>query len=271
MHDIIAAVILGLVEGATEFLPVSSTGHLILAGHALGFVGPRADAFEIVIQLGAILAVVWLYRDLLWHVVRGGVAAGESRRLVLALFVAFLPAAIVGLLTHHWITAHLFTPAVVVAALIAGGVVILAIERWRPSPRIESVMQIGYATALWIGIAQLCSLIPGVSRSGATIMGALLVGVARPAAAEFSFLLAIPVMFAATGLELWENRDLLSGSDAAVFALGFVMAFASALVVVKWLVRFVSHRTFDVFAWYRIVFGLALLVLLATGRAWITK
>lgn len=271
MHDIIAAIILGLVEGATEFLPVSSTGHLILAGHALGFVGPRADAFEIIIQLGAILAVIWLYRALLWRVVRGGTAAGESRRLVLALFVAFLPAAIVGLATHHWITAHLFTPAVVIAALIAGGVAILAIERWRPSPRIESAMQIGYTTALWIGIAQLCSLIPGVSRSGATIMGALLVGVARPAAAEFSFLLAIPVMFAATGLELWENRRLLSGSDAAVFAIGFVMAFASALVVVRWLVRFVSHRTFDVFAWYRIVFGLALLVLLATGRAWITK
>lgn len=271
MHDIIAAIILGLVEGATEFLPVSSTGHLILAGHALGFVGPRADAFEIVIQLGAILAVVWLYRDLLWRVARGGVAPGESRRLVLALLVAFLPAAIVGLLIHHWITAHLFTPVVVIAALIAGGLAILAIERWRPSPRIESVMRIGYTTALWIGIAQLCSLIPGVSRSGATIMGALLVGVGRPAAAEFSFLLAIPVMFAATGLELWENRDLLSGSDALVFAIGFVMAFASALVVVRWLVRFVSHRTFDVFAWYRIVFGLILVVLLATGRAWITK
>lgn len=271
MHDIIAAVLLGLVEGATEFLPVSSTGHLILAGHALGFVGPRADAFEIIIQLGAILAVVWLYRDLLWRVARGVARDGEPRRLLLALLVAFLPAAIVGLLTHHWITAHLFTPAVVVAALITGGLAILAIEHWRPAPRVETVMQIGFQTALWIGIAQLCSLIPGVSRSGATIMGALLVGVARPAAAEFSFLLAIPVMFAATGLELWENRHLLSGSDAAVFAIGFVMAFASALVVVKWLVRFVSHRTFDVFAWYRIVFGLALVGLLLGGRSWITR
>src|SRR3989454_5075530 len=166
---ILAAIILGLVEGAPEFLPVSSTGHLILAGHALGFVGPRAAAFEIIIQLGAILAVVWLYRGLLWRVVKDGRSVAESRRLILALLVAFLPAALVGLLTHHWITAHLFTPSVVIAALIAGGVAILAIERWRPAPRIETVMQIGYRTALWIGMAQVFALIPGVSRSGATI------------------------------------------------------------------------------------------------------
>src|SRR6266446_4265569 len=197
MPTIFAAIILGLVEGATEFLPVSSTGHLILAGHALGFVGPRAAAFEIIIQLGAILAVVWLYRSLVWRVVKDGLSVAESRRLILALLVAFLPAAVVGLLTHHWITAHLFTPSVVIAALIAGGV-------------------------------------------------------GRPAAAEFSFLLAIPVMFAATGLDLWENRHLLSGSDALILATGFVVAFASALVVVRWLIRFVSHRSFDVFAWYRI-------------------
>ena len=269
MHTIIAAIILGLVEGVTEFLPVSSTGHLILVGHALRFVGPRADAFEIIIQLGAILAVVWLYRNLLWDVVRDGLAVTESRRFILALFVAFLPAAIVGLLTHHWITAHLFTPLVVIAALIAGGVAILAVEHWRPAPRIETVMQIGYRTALWIGIAQVVSLIPGMSRSGATIMGALLAGVGRPAAAEFSFLLAIPVMFAATGLDAWENRHLLSGSDVLVLAIGFGVAFASALVVVPWLIRFVSHRSFDSFAWYRIVFGLALVTLLATGHSWI--
>jgi len=271
MHTIIAAIILGLVEGATEFLPVSSTGHLILVGHALRFVGPRADAFEIIIQLGAILAVVWLYRSLLWRLVRDGVAVAESRQLILALGVAFMPAAIVGLLTHHWITAHLFTPPVVIAALIGGGVAILAIEHWRPAPRIATVMQIGYRTALWIGIAQVVSLIPGTSRSGATIMGALLAGVGRPAAAEFSFLLAIPVMFAATGLDLWENRHLLAGSDALIFAVGFVVAFASALVVVRWLIRFVSHRSFAPFAWYRIAFGLALVLLLASGRPWLAK
>src|SRR5438093_6652173 len=268
---LLAAIILGLVEGATEFLPVSSTGHLILAGHALGFVGPRAAAFEIIIQLGAILSVVWLYLGLLVRLVREGIAVAESRQLILALLVAFLPAALVGLLTHHWITAHLFTPRVVIGALIVGGVAILAIERWRPPSRIETVMQIGYRTALWIGIAQVCSLIPGVSRSGATIMGALLAGVGRPAAAEFSFLLAIPVMFAATGLDLWENRHLLSGSDALMLAVGFVVAFASALVVVRWLIRFVSHRSFDLFAWYRIVFGLALVAVLATGRSWLAK
>src|SRR3989442_11321985 len=268
MHAIIAAIILGLVEGATEFLPVSSTGHLILAGHALGFVGPRAAAFEIIIQLGAILAVVWLYRSLLWRVVHDGLSVAESRRLILALLVAFLPAAVVGLLTHHWITAHLFTPSVVIAALIPRGVAILAIERLRPAPRLGTVMQIGYRTALWIGMAQVFALIPGVSRSGATIMGALLAGVGRPAAAEFSFLLAIPVMFAATGLDLWENRHLLSGSDALILATGFVVAFASALVVVRWLIRFVSLRSFDLFAWYRIVFGLALVAVFATGRSW---
>lgn len=270
MHSIIAAIILGLVEGSTEFLPVSSTGHLILAGHALGFVGPTADAFEIVIQLGAILAVVWLYRTTLWKVARDGLTTAASRQLIGALIVAFLPAAIVGLATHHWITAHLFTPAVVIATLILGGVAMLLIERLRPAPRIETVMQIGYRTALWIGIAQLFSLVPGVSRSGATIMGALLAGVGRAAAAEFSFLLAIPVMFAASGLELWENRQLLSGSAAALFAIGFVVAFLSAVVVVRWLVRFVSHRSFDVFGWYRIVFGLALLILLFMGERWTT-
>src|SRR5256884_5258021 len=182
MSTILAAIILGLVEGATEFLPVSSTGHLILAGHALGFVGPRAAAMEVIIRLGAILAVVWLYRGLLGRVVRDGLSVTESRRLILALLVAFLPAALVGLLPHHWITAHLFTPPVVIAALIAGGVAILAVERWRPAPRVATGPQIDYRTALWIGIAQVFSLIPGVSRSGATIMGALLARAARPAA-----------------------------------------------------------------------------------------
>ncbi len=271
MHSILSAIILGLVEGMTEFLPVSSTGHLILAGHALGFVGQRADAFEIIIQLGAILAVVWEYRQLLLTTARDGFAVPQSRRFILALFVAFLPAAIVGLPTHHWITANLFVPPVVIASFIIGGVIILAVEHWRPTPRMDSVMQIGYRTALWIGIAQVFSLIPGVSRSGATIMGAMLAGVDRAAAAEFSFLLAIPVMFAATGLEMWENRHLFTGHDALILAIGFVVAFASALVVVRWLIRFVSHRTFDVFAWYRIVFGLALVAILMSGRQWLTR
>ncbi len=262
---------LGLVEGVTEFIPVSSTGHLILAGHAMGFVGRRADAFEIFIQLGAILAVVWQYRVFLWHVVRDTVRVPESRRFVLAVLIAFLPAAIVGLATHHWITGHLFTPKVVIGALIIGGLAILAIERWRPAPRFATVMQIGFVTAFGIGIAQVFSLIPGVSRSGATIMGAILLGVARPAAAEFSFLLAIPVMFGATLLGLLEVRDILSLADVPVFATGFIVAFVSALIVVKWLIRFVSHRSFDVFAWYRIAFGLLLAGLLATGHGYLLQ
>lgn len=257
-----------MVEGATEFIPVSSTGHLILAGHAMGFVGQRADVFEIFIQLGAILAVVWQYRAFILRVLGDMVRVRESRRFILALFIAFLPAAIIGLATHHWITEHLFTPAVVVAALIVGGVVILAIERWRPTPRMETVLQIGFGTALGIGIAQVFSLIPGVSRSGATIMGALLLGVARPAAAEFSFLLAIPVMLAATSLSLVGNLGLLSASDIPVFATGFIVSFVTALIVVRWLIRFVSHRSFNVFAWYRIVFGALLLMLLASGQQW---
>lgn len=266
--DILRAAILGLVEGATEFIPVSSTGHLILAGHAMGFVGQRADVFEIFIQLGAILAVVWQYRAFILRTLGDMVKVPESRRFILALLIAFLPAAIIGLATHHWITEHLFTPAVVVAALIVGGIVILAIERWRPTPRMETVLQIGFGTALGIGIAQVFSLIPGVSRSGATIMGALLLGVARPAAAEFSFLLAIPVMLAATTLSLAGNLGVLSASDIPVFATGFIVSFVTALIVVRWLIRFVSHRSFDVFAWYRIGFGLLLLVLLASGQQW---
>ena len=266
--DILRAAILGLVEGATEFIPVSSTGHLILAGHAMGFVGQRADVFEIFIQLGAILAVVWQYRAFLARTIGDAVRIPESRRFIVALLIAFLPAAIIGLATHHWITDHLFTPRVVIAALILGGIAILAIERWRPAPRMETVLQIGFGTALGIGIAQVFSLVPGVSRSGATIMGALLVGVARPAAAEFSFLLAIPVMFGATFLSLAGNLGLLSASDIPVFATGFVVSFVTALVVIRWLIRFVSHRSFDVFAWYRIAFGLLLLVLFASGQQW---
>ena len=266
--DILRAIALGLVEGATEFIPVSSTGHLILAGHAMGFVGARADAFEIFIQLGAILAVVWQYRAFLLRVVRDGFRGGESGRFIVAVLIAFLPAAAIGFVTHRWITEHLFTPAVVVGALIIGGIAILAIERWRPQPHIDSVLQIGFATALGIGIAQVFSLVPGVSRSGATIMGALLLGVARPAAAEFSFLLAIPVMFGATVLGVAGNSDVLSTADIPVFATGFIVSFVSALVVVRWLIRFVSHRSFDVFAWYRIAFGLVLLGLLATGQPW---
>jgi undecaprenyl-diphosphatase len=271
VNDLLSAFILGIVEGATEFIPVSSTGHLILAGHWLGFTGERANLFEIVIQLGAILAVVWQYREMLARLIRDFfVTNAESpvaRRVVFALVVAFLPAALVGLATHKWITAHLFRPVVVAWALVVGGLVILLVERLRrdATPRVHAVAEVPLGVAFGIGLAQVLSLIPGTSRSAATIIGALVLGVARPAATEFSFLLAIPVMFAASGLGLVSDYKLLHASDLPVFAIGFVTAFASALIAIRWLLRLVAHRTFEPFAWYRIAFGAVLLVLAFHG------
>lgn len=259
MREILQALVLGLVEGATEFIPVSSTGHLILAGDWLGFEGEFADTFDIVIQLGAILAIVWLYRVRLRAAVLGLRSDPKARLLAINLAVAFLPAAIVGVLLHDWIKAVLFNPVTVSAALVAGGVAILLIERSRPRPRIGVVDEMRTGTALGIGIAQVASLIPGVSRSGATIMGALALGLSRSAAAEFSFFLAIPVMFAATLFELAGSPQALSPDRLPVLAVGFVTAFVSALLVVRAFLRFVSLHTFSAFAWYRIVFGLALL------------
>ncbi len=253
------AALLGLVEGATEFIPVSSTGHLILVGDWLHFTGMTAETFEIFIQLGAILAVVWYYRSTLMNVVRHWIDDPAERHFLWNLFIAFLPAAIVGFLLHDWIKAHLFNPLTVAAALVVGGVVILAIERWRPRSRIETVAEMPYRTALQIGLAQILALFPGVSRSGATIMGGMTVGVGRVAATEFSFFLAIPVMFAATLYDLYKSRHFLHAGDVGVFGVGFVVAFFSALVVVKALIRFVAHHDFKGFAWYRIGFGLLVL------------
>ncbi len=254
------AVIQGLVEGATEFIPVSSTGHLILVGDWIDFRGPTADTFEIFIQLGAILAVVWFYRATLVNVVRHWIDNPVERRFLWNLFIAFLPAAIVGLAVHDLILKYLFNPITVAAALVVGGFVILLIEWWSPRARTESVAEMRPLTALEIGLAQVLSLFPGVSRSGATIMGAMSAGVSRVAATEFSFFLAIPVMFAATLYDLFKSRHLLHTSDLGVFAVGFVVAFLSALVVVKWLIHFVAHHSFKGFAWYRIAFGLLVLV-----------
>jgi undecaprenyl-diphosphatase len=260
LADIFRAIVLGIVEGATEFIPVSSTGHLIIAGHFLGFTGEKAAVFEIVIQLGAILAVVWQFRQMLLRTVRDLPSDPAARRLVVALLIAFLPAAIVGIIIHDWITSTLFKPGVVVVSLIVGGFVILIIERLHPKPRAASVGEISFRVALGIGLAQCLSLVPGVSRSGATIMGALALGVGRPAATEFSFLLALPVMFGASALELYSNRELLSLADFPVFAVGFVTSFVAALLVIRFLLRFVAGHTFKGFAWYRIAFGALLLV-----------
>lgn len=259
----VKAALLGLVEGATEFIPVSSTGHLILAGHLLGWTDARAHTFEIFIQLGAILAILWLYRERLLAAALRARHEPESRRFFLALGVAFLPAAVVGFLTHEQIKLHLFRPEVVAWALVVGGVAILLIEWLVRRSTQDDAFRVPLPTALGIGLAQILALIPGTSRSGATIMGAYCLGLTRRAATEFSFFLAIPVMLAATLYDLGKSVDVLRPSDAGVFAIGFVVAFVSALVVVRGFLRFVATRSFTVFAWYRIIFGALLLVWLA--------
>jgi undecaprenyl-diphosphatase len=254
------AAVMGLVEGATEFVPVSSTGHLILAGDWLDFEGEIATTFEIVIQLGAILAVVWLYRSKVFGALTHARSDPAARRFLVNLAIAFVPAAVIGLLTHDFITEHLFNPRVVALTMVLGGFAILAIERWHPAVDANTVDEITPRRAFGIGLAQVLSLIPGVSRSGATIMGALALGTSRVVATEFSFFLAIPVMFAATGYSLLDSLDVLSVDQLPLFTIGFVTSFVTALVVVKAFLGFVSRHSFAPFAWYRILFGVLLLL-----------
>lgn len=266
LRTIIEALALGLVEGLTEFLPVSSTGHLLLFDRLFEFNGPPGHVFEIIIQLGAILAVCWVYRQRLVDTIRGLPGEPRAVKFTFNVFMAFLPAAVMGLLLHGFIKDVLFNPYVVCVALIVGGFVMLAIERFYTEDRVTSVDTMGWGLALQIGICQVLAMIPGVSRSGATIMGARVFGVSRAAATEFSFFLAIPTMFAATLYDAYKSRDALSGSNWLVIGIGFVMAFFSAMVVVRWLVGFVSRNGFGVFALYRIVFGaLALALLIVFG------
>jgi undecaprenyl-diphosphatase len=255
------AAVLGLVEGTTEFIPVSSTGHLIVVSDWLELRDERAKTFDIFIQLGAILAIVWLYRHRLTRAVVSARRDVPSRRFLSNLLLGFLPAAVVGLLTHDWIKAHLFNSTLVAVALVVGGALILIIERWSPAPTVLDVNDLGPPTALGIGVAQVLSLVPGTSRSGATIMGGYVLGLSRIAATEFSFFLAIPVMLAATGFELLKSWSSLMPSDAPMFAVGFVVSFISALVVVRAFLAYVSAHSFAVFAWYRILFGALLLAL----------
>ena len=261
--DLLTAAILGVVEGLTEFLPVSSTGHLIVAGSLLGYTGDKAKLFEIVIQAGAILAVCWEYRVKLFAVAAGLFSERAAQRFVLNLFVAFLPAAVLGLAFSKAIKANLFAPVPVAAAFILGAFVILWAERRqrrRPSTiRIDSVDDMRWTDALKIGCAQAFALIPGKSRSGATIIGGMLFGLSRTAATEFSFFLAIPTLLAATAYELVKNRALLAGGDLSMIGVGFIVAFVSAFFVVRWLLRYVAHHDFVPFAWYRIAFGVAIL------------
>ncbi len=262
---LLKALILGVVEGLTEFLPVSSTGHLILFGDLLDFTGERAKVFTIAIQLGAILAVCWEYRAKVIEVVRGIGTNPGANRFVVNLMIAFLPAAILGLLFIKTIKFYLFHPIPVATALIAGGLLILWAERREHVIEVEQVDDIDWKHALKVGLAQCLALIPGTSRSGATIIGGLFFGLSRKAAAEFSFFLAIPTMFAATFYDLFKNRELLDWNDLTLIAAGFAAAFFSALLAVRGLLRFVSNHDFTVFAWYRIVFGIVILVTAYTG------
>jgi undecaprenyl-diphosphatase len=260
----LVALILGIVEGLTEFLPVSSTGHLIVAGSFLGYTGERAKVFEIVIQAGAILAVCWEFRARLIGVITGLGNNPVAQRFVVNLIVAFIPAAVLGLLFAKAIKRHLFAPLPVALAFIVGALVILWVERrMRVAPsrvRIDDVDDMRWRDALKIGFAQAFALIPGTSRSGATIIGGMLFGLSRPAATRFSFFLAIPTLLAACAYDFLRNRALFSGQDLQGLAIGFAAAFVAAFLCVRWLIRYVSRHDFVPFAWYRIAFGLLILV-----------
>jgi len=271
--SVLVALVLGIVEGLTEFLPVSSTGHLIVAGSLLGYTGERAKVFEIVIQAGAILAVCWEYRARLVAAVVGLGRDPAAQRFVVNLVVAFLPAAVLGLLFAKSIKRHLFAPVPVALAFVVGALIILWVERrQRVSPstvRIDSVDAMRWTDALKIGFAQAFALVPGTSRSGATIIGGMLFGLSRPAATEFSFFLAIPTLFAACIYDFVRNRALFSADDLQGIAIGFVAAFVSAFLCVRWLIRYVSRHDFVPFAWYRIAFGLLILATAWSGTvAW---
>ena len=256
---LLKAALLGVIEGLTEFLPVSSTGHLIIFGELLGYTDEHSKVFKIVIQLGAILAVCWDYRQRIGEVLGGLGSDPGARRFAINIMVGFLPAAVFGLMFYKFIKLHLFNPLTVAAALVAGGVLILWIERRAYHPRLQTVDDLGWRDALKVGFAQSMAMFPGVSRSGATIMGGLLFGLSRKAAAEFSFFLAIPTMLAATAYDVFRSRALLSMADLPVFAVGFVCSFVAAMFAVRAFIRYVSNHSFAPFAWYRIGFGLFVL------------
>ncbi len=259
------ALFLGILEGATEFLPVSSTGHLIIAGDLLNFNDDKAKTFEIFIQLGAILAIIWFYRQRVMTVARGLGRDPMANRFVMNLAIAFMPAAVFGLALHKLIKAYLFNPYTVASALVVGGFIILWIERRQHRTRVETVDQMDWKDALKVGMFQSLALFPGVSRAGATIMGGMVSGLSRSAATEFSFFLAIPTMLAATFYDLYKNRALFDAKDFGVLAVGFVAAFISALFVVRLFLTFVGRHNFNLFAYYRIVFGLLVLLVGYTG------
>ena len=263
---LLKAAIMGVVDGLTEFLPISSTGHLILAGALLGFDDAKAKVFDIAIQTGAIFAVILVY----WERIRATVAAlptqRQAQRFALNVLIGFLPAVVLGLLLGKAIKAHLFTPVVVASTFIVGGFIILWAERRQQAAvRIQSVDEMGPLDALKVGLVQCLAMVPGTSRSGATIIGGMLLGLSRKAATDYSFFLAIPTLIGAGVYSLYKERALLSAADVPLFAVGLVFSFISAWLCVRWLLRYISSHSFVPFAWYRIVFGLVVLLTAWSG------
>jgi undecaprenyl-diphosphatase len=257
---LIKSLVMGVVEGLTEFLPISSTGHLILVGQLLRFNSEKGKVFEIVIQTGAMLAVLWEYRARFVQLLRGLVSSRFEQRFVVNLAIAFVPAAVLGAAFGSSIKTYLFKPVPVAAAFIAGGLIILWVERLPRHPTIQRIDEVTWPVALQIGLAQCAALIPGTSRAGATIIGGMLVGLSRRAATEFSFFLAVPTLVAAGAYDLLKERALLSTADVPWFAAGLITAFLCAFACIRWLLRYVSTHDFTAFAVYRIVFGGLVLV-----------
>jgi len=261
----LAALFLGVLEGLTEFIPVSSTGHLLLAGHFIGFES-AGKSFEVVIQLGAVLAVLSVYAARLWDVFSRAPSDPEARRTIASVLVAFLPAAVIGALAHEFIKTVLFeSPRLIAVMLILGGFVLLFVDRLKLKVTVEDAMHVPLRKALAIGFLQCLAMIPGVSRSGATIVGALSLGLSKRAAAEFSFFLSMPTMAGAFAYDLYKNHDVIDASAWGEIAIGFVAAFFSAVLVVRWLLGYVSKRGYALFGWWRIVVGSAALVALSLG------
>lgn len=260
---LLVAALLGVIQGLTEFLPVSSTAHLLIGARLLGFDDP-GGVFTVMIQLGSILAVMWLYRAKILHIVTRLGSDADARHFALMIFVAFLPAVVAGALLADYVTTVLYeSPKVFATTFILGGIVMLLVERYRPVPTVVDADRTPLARALGIGACQVLAMVPGVSRSGATIVGGMLMGLDRPAAAEFSFFLAMPTMMAAFAHSLLKVRHQLSSDRAAEIAVGFIMAFFASLVVVRPFLAFVRRRGFAPFAWYRIALGLALIIAIA--------
>ncbi len=261
----LVAAFLGLLEGLTEFIPVSSTGHLLLAAHFLKFES-AGKTFEVVIQLGAVLAILTLYAGKLWAVFRDAPHDPDARQFILSVLIAFLPAVVIGVLAHDFIKTVLFeSPMLIATMLILGGGVLLFVDRIAPPPVHEDAMKIPLGKALMIGVIQCLAMIPGVSRSGATIVGALMLGASKRAAAEFSFFLSMPTMAGAFAFDLYKNRDVLDASAMGEIAIGFAMAFVTAVLVVRWVLDYVTRNGFALFGWWRIVVGGAAMVALWAG------